>query len=67
VLDFYCVGEQLAVELDGAAHDHDAAKLRDQSRDAFLERAGIKVLRFENREVVENLEGVLAEIVRHFR
>jgi very-short-patch-repair endonuclease len=66
VLDFYCVSERLAVELDGAAHDHDAAQLRDQCRDAFLQRAGIKVLRFENREVVEKLEGVLVEIARHF-
>jgi len=67
VLDFYCVAEQLAIELDGAAHDHDAGQLHDRTRDTYLERSGIRVLRFENKEVIRNLEGVLAEIARHFR
>jgi very-short-patch-repair endonuclease len=66
VLDFYCPRERLAVELDGAAHDHEAAQSRDQIRERFLTQTGIKVLRFENRDVIENLEGVLVEIRRHF-
>jgi len=32
----------------------------------FLSRAGIAVLRFENREVRKNLEGVLLEIAKSF-
>jgi very-short-patch-repair endonuclease len=66
VLDFYCPRELLAIELDGAAHDHDRAQRYDQTRDRFLLRAGIKVLRFENRDVVTNLEAVLAEIRNNF-
>jgi very-short-patch-repair endonuclease len=62
VLDFYCPREHLAVELDGAAHDHETAQVFDQARERFLKKAGITVLRFENRDVLENLEGVLSEI-----
>ena len=66
ILDFYCPGERLAVELDGAAHDHEAAQDHDTRRTLFLKRAGIQVVRFENREVIENLEGVLEIIARQF-
>jgi very-short-patch-repair endonuclease len=66
VLDFYCPRERLAVELDGAAHDHASAQTRDRIRERFLMQAGIQVLRFENRHVIENLEGVLIEIKRRF-
>jgi very-short-patch-repair endonuclease len=52
------------VELDGAAHDHEAAQVRDVQRTAYLARCGVHVLRFENRDVLTNLEGVLAEIKR---
>jgi len=66
-LDFFCASERMAIELDGAPHDHEAAQERDRTRDDFLARARIRVLRFENRDVVTNLEGVLAEIARQFR
>jgi very-short-patch-repair endonuclease len=66
VLDFYCPSEQLAVELDGAAHDHEAAAARDEARDRYLGSLGIVVMRFENRDVMENLEGVLQLIRRRF-
>ena len=66
ILDFHCPGERLAVELDGAAHDHEAAQDYDARRTLFLETARIRVVRFENREVIENLEGVLEFIARRF-
>ena len=51
ILDFYCVSERLAVELDGNVHfDYDAI-LYDTERKMFLKDYGIKVLRFENRLV----------------
>jgi very-short-patch-repair endonuclease len=67
VLDFYCAQERLAIELDGASHDYAAVQSRDGIREDFLMQAGIYVLRFENQDVMENLEGVLIEIRRHFR
>ena len=62
ILDFYCPRERLAVELDGAAHDHEQAAERDEARTRYLASLGIKVVRFENRDVMSNLEGVLQVI-----
>jgi len=67
ILDFYCPSEKLAVELDGASHDHEKAQIHDQDRDRFLRCFGIEVIRFENRAVRENLEGVLFEIAGRFQ
>lgn len=66
ILDFYCPTEKLAVELDGEAHNHAEAQKHDRERGLFLQRVGIKVLRFENKAVFQQTEGVLAEIRRHF-
>ena len=67
IVDFYCPAESLVVELDGAAHDHEAAFRHDEARTRFLATQGLRVLRFENRDVAFNPEGVLMEIAKHFR
>jgi very-short-patch-repair endonuclease len=66
ILDFYCPSERLAVELDGSAHDHDAAQAHDARRADFLAKVGIRTIRFENRDVRRNIEGVLIVIERQF-
>ena len=66
IMDFYCPSERLIIELDGAAHDSEISLFRDETRTAFLQAQGLRVIRFENREVMENLEGVLAAIKGQF-
>lgn len=66
ILDFYCPAERLAIELDGAVHDSEAAQLHDAERDLFLRHCGIRVLRFENKWVFLQPDEVLAEITKHF-
>lgn len=66
ILDFYCPSEKLAVELDGADHYTEAGSEYDEERTRFLNSKGIKVIRFENKEVFENIGGVLDEIKRSF-
>ncbi|MBK7001004.1 MAG: endonuclease domain-containing protein [Rhodoferax sp.] len=66
ILDFYCPAERLAIELDGGVHDTADAQAYDRERDMFLQALGIKVLRFENRLVFQQLEGVLAEVKSQF-
>ncbi|WP_084435762.1 endonuclease domain-containing protein [Desulfomicrobium escambiense] len=66
ILDFYCPQERLAVELDGEVHSFVSAQERDLERDCFLNTQGIKVLRFENKVVFQDVEAVLIEIHRHF-
>ncbi len=62
IVDFYCPKMKLAVELDGGQHSDEDVARYDQDRDAFLARLGICVLRFRNREVVENMSVVLNKI-----
>jgi very-short-patch-repair endonuclease len=66
ILDFYCPSEHLAIELDGAPHFDAEAIEYDRERDLFLERYGVLVLRFVNRWVFDNPEGVLNHIREHF-
>lgn len=67
IVDFYCPSKKLAIELDGDVHFHFAAEQADLERDHTLQNSGIKVLRFENKDVFENLESVLQEIKSYFR
>lgn len=66
ILDFYCPSEKLAVELDGESHFTDAARVYDRERRLYLESCGIKVLRFENKLVFEDLEWVVGVIKNNF-
>ena len=63
IIDFHCAAAQLVVELDGSQHfevDHQRA---DQQRDAFLQCLGLRVLRFDNRQVLLETDAVL-EVIR---
>ncbi|HEV7515913.1 MAG TPA: endonuclease domain-containing protein [Thermoanaerobaculia bacterium] len=64
VLDFYCHEPQLVVELDGEVHGEPRQRDHDQSRDSYLTSRGLRVLRIANREVFEDLDGVLRRIVK---
>ena len=66
ILDFYCPSERLAVELDGEVHFNERAMEYDYERKLFLNSFAIKVIRFENRLVFEELEYVLHRIVSNF-
>lgn len=65
ILDFYCPRLRLAIELDGGQHNEVAQKIYDQKRTEFLSRQNIKILRFWDNEVLENLDGVYAKILEH--
>ena len=62
VLDFYCAGVRLAVEIDGDSHDGRAAQ--DARRDAFLLEQGIRTLRIAARDVLNDLPAVTDHIYR---
>jgi len=66
VVDFYCSAEKLVVELDGAGHFTASGEAQDMERDAYLGNLGLKVLRFENKLVVQHIESVLAAIEAAF-
>jgi len=63
-LDFYSPPVKLAVELDGGQHGTEDARVCDEARTLYLSPQGIRVLRFWNYELNDNLEGVLEAIYR---
>ena len=63
VVDFYCPECRLAIELDGEGHFNSFKAEYDSRRTAYLHKLNVQVLRFENRAVFDNLQGVL-EIIR---
>ena len=65
IVDFYCPSAQLVIEIDGGQHYTEEGQSQDSIRDAFLNNIGLSVLRFSNLDVLGNLDGVIAAIVRH--
>ena len=65
VLDFYCAASMLAVEVDGAAHDHPNQVEHDRDRDAWLAGKGIRMLRLNAPDILDERrrETVLASIL----
>jgi len=64
VADFYCHEEKLVIELDGKIHQY---RLRaDTKRTEILNYLGVKVLRFNNDEVISNLNDVLTKVKINF-
>jgi very-short-patch-repair endonuclease len=61
-IDFYSAEIKLAIELDGDSHFQEGARQYDQERQKFIESFGIKIVRFLNSDIYENLDGVLEAI-----
>ncbi len=62
IVDFYCAKLKLVIELDGDSHTTPEAVAYDKKRTVFLETLGLKVLRFYNHEIMQNIEGVFERI-----
>lgn len=62
VIDFYSPKTRLGIEIDGDSHFWGDTPAYDKERQIYIEANGIKLIRFTNREVIENLEGVLEKI-----
>ncbi len=60
VVDFYCHKHKLVIEIDGEIHQFQ--KQEDEGREEELKRFGLKVIRFQNDEVKEDLNRVIDEI-----
>ena len=65
IVDFYCPKAKLVIELDGGQHYSEPMRVKDQIRDRYMESIGLKVLRFSDSDLFENLTGVLQKIWSH--
>ena len=60
IVDFYCPGRSLVVEVDGPYHEQ--RKEQDARRDAELARRGVRTVRVSNDEVFYDLAAVIERI-----
>ena len=64
IVDFYCPKAALVVEVDGRQHLEPEHKERDALRDQALAGLGLRVLRFDNRQVLMETDSVIEVIYR---
>ncbi|MFC1945938.1 endonuclease domain-containing protein [Chloroflexota bacterium] len=62
IVDFYCPGAKLVVEVDGGQHFAGEMVGNDRVRDEHMRSLGLRVLRFTNTEVLANIDGVVESI-----
>lgn len=68
VVDYCCPDCKLVIEADGDSHYlTEAVVKRDMERQKYIEDLGFIVLRFTNKEIIDNIDGVLEVILRYLK
>ncbi len=62
IADFYSAAAMLVIELDGSQHLLPEHQAQDKERDRMMEAMGLLVIRFDNRQVIFELERVIEKI-----
>ena len=62
IVDFYCHKAKLVVEIDGEIHNSPESLEYDKNRTYELEKFGLKVIRFTNFQVLNEIYYVLEKI-----
>ncbi len=65
IVDFYCHAQKLVIEIDGDYHNVKLQEWEDTERSKNLEEWGLRIIRFSNQEVLDQIEQVLAKIKHH--
>jgi very-short-patch-repair endonuclease len=61
IVDFYCAKAKLVIEVDGPIHQYQAEE--DLIRQQFLESKKLRVIRYTNEAVLNNVEDVIKQIM----
>lgn len=67
ILDFYCHESKLGIEIDGQVHNSKEQRFYDEDRTEILKEYDIKIIRFHNNEIIENLEVVKLKILSELK
>ena len=62
IIDFYCSFNRVGIEVDGKNHEEEEVIEYDAIRTEYLETAWIRILRFPNEEIENNLSWVLERL-----
>ena len=64
IVDFYAPTKRLVIELDGGHHLDTAQASYDRRRSEYLAELRLKVLRFDDRQVLLEMDSVLQVVFR---
>ena len=64
IIDFFCFEKNTIIEIDGKIHQF--RKRNDKQRTQILYFLGIRVMRFKNEDIENDLDKILSEILRNF-
>ncbi|HSX51638.1 MAG TPA: endonuclease domain-containing protein, partial [Cellvibrio sp.] len=67
IADFYCHEHKLVIELDGSQHFTEIGMRKDAQRTMRLNELGIRVLRFDNRQVLTETGAVLQMVFERLK
>lgn len=67
IADFYCHESSLIVEVDGGYHSGKEQAEIDEGRTQELKEIGLKVIRFKNEDVINELDWVKLKILKHIK
>lgn len=67
ILDFYSPEYRLCIEADGGQHYKKEGVLKDRLRTKELSKLGIQVIRFSDRDILNNIAGVYEVIWQTMR
>ncbi len=62
IVDFYCHEIRLAIEIDGSSHLFQEVEVCDIERQSRLEKLGVRFIRFDNKEILSNIEEVIRKL-----
>lgn len=65
IVDFYCASASLVIECDGSQHYTNEGLEADRIRDEALAQLGLKVLRFDNRQVLGEIDAVVEMVYQY--
>jgi very-short-patch-repair endonuclease len=67
IVHFCSLSLKMVIEIDGSQHYSDEGIASDKTRDQYLQNCGLKVLRFNDYEILTNINGVVERILENIK
>jgi len=62
IVDFYCSEKKFIVEIDGDTHAENDGRKKDEIRSKYLLSLGYNIVRYNNHDIINNIEGVFEDL-----
>ena len=67
IVDFYAPKAKIVIEVDGSQHMEEDARQKDVLRDKYLKNQNLSILRFNNLQVLQELDSVVEVIYQEVK